>query len=81
MARIKIGKGFSGADKFKNLSSLMSESANWLRFPEIVEPTENDNGQRLLKEPERELASAKRERDILKKAVAYFAREPRHDKW
>ena len=88
MARIKIAKGFSGSDTFKNLSSLISKSEDWLRVPKVVDLAEIDNVHRSLEELEKELAKAKRdlshekmERDILKKAIAYFARDLRHDNW
>ena len=77
--------GLSVLEVSKRLSLPKSTLENWIRASKAGHLGKIGKGQRPLTEMERELAQVKREltlarmeRDIFKKAAAYFARESLH---
>ena len=77
--------GLSVVEISKRLSLPKSTLENWIRISKTGNLGEVGKGQHSLTDVERELAKVKRElalakmeRDILKKAAAYFAKESLH---
>lgn len=75
-----IERGFSVADVAKRLGVSAQSLYKWVR---VAQPSSEDKGKQELLEVKREnlrlrseLARAQEEREILKKAAAYFARQP-----
>lgn len=88
MAKMKIVKGFLVQNTSMDFSFPMSKLSAQPKVFKTVVLSEIDKGQTSLGEIDRELVKikptlfqAKNERDILKKAVAYFTKELRHEKW
>lgn len=80
--KLVIQEGLTSGDASRHLSLPKSTLENWVRISKAGKLTEIGKGQRPLTEIEMELARVKRElaitkmeRDLLKKAAAYFAKE------
>jgi len=69
--------GLSANEAARRLSLPPSTLANWAKVAKAGKLGEIGKTQRPLTEIERELAGVKMERDLLKKAAAYFAKEVR----
>ena len=70
-------EGLSAKEAARRLSLPPSTLANWVKLAQTGKLGEIGKTQRPLTEIELELAEVKMERDLLKKAAAYFAREVR----
>ena len=80
--KLVIQEGLTSGEASRRLSLPKSTLENWVRMSKAGKLTEIGKGQRPLTEIEvelarvkRELAITKMERDLLKKAAAYFAKE------
>ena len=80
--KLVMEQGLSWAEAARRLSLPTSTLANWVKAAKVGRLAEVGKNYRALSEIEmelartrKELAEVKMERDILKKAAAYFARE------
>ncbi len=80
--KLVMEQGLSWTEAARRLSLPTSTLANWVKAAKVGKLGDVGKNYRLLTEVEmelartkRELAEVKMERDILKKAAAYFARE------
>ena len=86
--KLVTGEGLSWAEAAHRLSLPASTLANWVKAAKAGRLGDVGKGYRPLTDVEMELARTKKElvearmeRDILKKAAAYFTRESLHGTW